>query len=615
MFGVIVYMLDFYDKKRYNIPRKLMKVGNYVLDRITNSLMRQFSQEFELGIYEESKLFEYFTNYCASSNENGTYNLNIEELTTGNSAQGIDGIAIVINGRFIYSIEDIDELIRLNRTIKVKFVLMQAKTSDHFDNQEINNFFTFTRLFFDGDGIVFTTQEMQKFIELKNYIFDNAEKLDRNPELVMYYFTTGVWSDDDTLVTLINDYKQTLSAMSLFSKITVKPCGAEDVQNLYRKTFNELSTTFNFEKKVVMYSLSEDEIGYCGVLPFKEFSKIILDDSGALKPVFEDNIRDFLGGNTDVNKSIEESIISGDVNSFSQLNNGVMIVANASNLSGDLMTIKDYQIVNGCQTSHMLFEHMDDVDNLDNLMIPIRIISTKDDNLKNRITRATNNQTAIKKEQLEALSTFQKNLEEYYKTYTDPNQALYYERRSGQYRNTAIIKSRIVTIPMQIKTVTAMFLNNPHGVSGQYGTIARNVGNRIFKKADKPIIYYTSSLAQYRIESLLKNGTIEKKYWKTRYHAMMLLRIIANDDEMPSFNARKMEQYCQNILNILNDEDEYSRLFSGIVSYIVNQTDLDLDDRKTFEKKETTDYLLDRIEELKVYLDENYSTQLSLINP
>ena len=51
---------------------------------------------------------------------------------------------------------------------------------------------------------------------------------------------------------------------------------------------------------------------------------------------------------------------------------------------------------------------MDSVEGIDELIIPIRIIATKDENLKNDITRATNSQTAIKKDQLEALSTFQK---------------------------------------------------------------------------------------------------------------------------------------------------------------------------------------------------------------
>ena len=124
------------------------------------------------------------------------------------------------------------------------------------------------------------------------------------------------------------------------------------------------------------------------------------------------------------------------------LNNGITIVASSISLPGDIATIEDYQIVNGCQTSNILIDNMDLSDNIDDLIIPIRIIATKDENLKNEITKATNSQTAIKKEQLEALSTFQKNLEEYYKTYTG-DEALVYERRTGQYRDSDIPRNRI----------------------------------------------------------------------------------------------------------------------------------------------------------------------------
>ena len=58
-------------------------------------------------------------------------------------------------------------------------------------------------------------------------------------------------------------------------------------------------------------------------------------------------------------------------------------------------------------------------------MIPIRLIATTNEDLKNDITRATNNQTSIKKEQLEALSTFQRTLEEYYKTINEQYKKVY----------------------------------------------------------------------------------------------------------------------------------------------------------------------------------------------
>lgn len=188
---------------------------------------------------------------------------------------------------------------------------------------------------------------------------------------------------------------------------------------------------------------------------------------GKQKLFFEDNIRDYLGPNQDVNESICKAILSGDVNAFSMLNNGVTIVASTISIPGDIATIEDYQIVNGCQTSNILIDNMDVAENIDELIIPVRIIATKDENLKNEITKATNSQTEIKKEQLEALSTFQKNLEEFYKTFTSQD-FLVYERRTGQ-----------------------------------YGAVVKRFG-KIFKSTDKPIVYYTSALALYKIENLLK---------------------------------------------------------------------------------------------------------------
>lgn len=573
------------------------------MDRITQSMIDSFKSNQSLNIDDDSELFEYFVNYCVVNNVYGSNDFDLEEITTGKATQGIDGIAIIVNQKFVNTIEDIDTLIEYNKSISVKFVLIQAKTSSSFDNTEIGNLLTYSKLFFSDDTSMFRTAEMQHFIELKEYIFSKGDKLKKNPELFLYYVTLGTWTDDENLRATISVGKESLRGTNLFSNISFEPCGSEKIQDLYRKTKEKLKATFKFEKRITMYSIDDDEVGYSGVLPFKEFKKLIIDENGATKAVFEDNIRDYLGPNPDVNKNITETIKTGNVNAFSMLNNGITVVTSSIIISGDIATIEDYQIVNGCQTSNVLIENMDSVEGIDELIIPIRIIATKDENLKNDITRATNSQTAIKKDQLEALSTFQKKLEEYYKTYRDED-ALVYERRTGQYRDSNIPKNRIVTIAMQIKTVAAMFLDEPSGVSGQYGTVAKRVGNKIFKTADKEIIYYVSSLALYKIENLFRTHKIDKKYRRARYHAMMLFRMLVSTEEMPRFNARKMENYCKNILEVLENNAECERIFCGIVAYIASKDgELDIMDRKCFERKETTEYLKNCLDEIKIFVD------------
>ena len=94
-------------------------------------------------------------------------------------------------------------------------------------------------------------------------------------------------------------------------------------------------------------------------------------------------------------------------------------------------SLEDYQIVNGCQTSHVIYNNREFL-NLD-VSLPIKIIVPENDEVVNDIIVANNSQTEVKKEELMALSDFQKNLELFYNSIDDPKKRLYYERRSKQY--------------------------------------------------------------------------------------------------------------------------------------------------------------------------------------
>ena len=73
---------------------------------------------------------------------------------------------------------------------------------------------------------------------------------------------------------------------------------------------------------------------------------------------------------------------------------------------------------------------------------------------------------------------------------------------------------------------------------------------------------------------------------------------------MPRFNARKMENYCKNILEVLENNAECERIFCGIVAYIASKDgELDIMDRKCFERKETTEYLKNCLDEIKIFVD------------
>lgn len=589
------------------------------MDRITKSFLDEFCNLNELSRLDESKQYEYFSNYCAITKEYGSSSFDLDEITTGDSTQGIDGIGIIVNNKLVNEVEEIRDLVEMNKVLNVKFVLVQSKTSNSFSNSDILNFFAWTDIFFTGDNTTFTSEEMKKFIELKEYIYntDNCKYMSKdNPRLEMYYITTGNWTNDDNLTKIIDSNINKLKLSNLFSKIYFNPVGASDIQSLYRKTKEKSHAVFTFSKRVTIPTDGKIKEGYYGLIPFEEYRKIIIDDKDNIKNVFEDNIRDFLGEDNDVNESMNETLNdSNSIMKFGLLNNGITIVTEDIAVTGDCFAITNYQIVNGCQTSHILYKNRD-IHNINNVNIPIRIIATDNDEIKNEITTATNNQTAIKKEQLAALSEYQRLLEQYYNTYSENGFKLYYERRTNQYNQQPVPKNKIVSISTQIKTFSSMFLGIPHAVSGFYGTVVRKSEDKIFNPSDKPAMYYASSLTLFKLEYYFKNGTLDPKYRRAKNHMLLLFRQIIFNNEMPRFNSSEMEKKCKKMIDYLESNDV--QIFLDIIELMKeNEDKLDISDRKLFERKETTDYLISIIEPLikkhnDTLLSEEKNAQLSL---
>ncbi|HJW86365.1 MAG TPA: AIPR family protein [Candidatus Brocadiaceae bacterium] len=561
------------------------------MDLITESCVKEFIKTNELTSDSESFDFERFASFCLVAKE---YNnsFNIDDILTDEDTQGIDGIGIIVNGRLVNDIQEVQDLIEANGFLETTFIFIQAKTTPKFEGSEIGNFAFSVKEFFNPSSKIYQGPRMRNFLDIKKIVYDNASRMrSGSPICKMYYVTTGSWVDDCSLVAVIDRNKQEIFATNLFKEVLLDPCDAKAIQAYYRKTKDKVTATFLFEKKVTLPSVTGIKEAYFGMLPFTEFAKLLIDDTDTIRNIFYDNIRDFLGIEASpVNQKISETIKEGKHDLFSVLNNGVTVVADGLNKTGDMFTLTDYQIVNGCQTSHVLYENRRQ-GNMKNVYIPLRIIVTQEDNIKNQITKATNSQTAIKPEQLEALSQFQKDLEQYYNAVGGDGR-LYYERRSNQYNtNSNVPKAKIISIPIQIKSFAAMFLEVPHLVSGYYGTIAKRLGDQIFKEGHKYIPYYTSGLAYYRLESLFKSRQVDTKYKKARHHIILILRLLCQSYVVPNFNSKDIEKYCDEIIRVLNSENELlSKL--QICTQRLESSGIDYKNQSQLKQKETTTALI-----------------------
>ena len=110
-----------------------------------------------------------------------------------------------------------------------------------------------------------------------------------------------------------------------------------------------------------------------------------------LTNTFEDNVRDFQGYNT-VNKEIKETICNAnDQNRFALLNNGITIIAKSIRVTGDTVELFDYQIVNGCQTSYVLYDNSSSINS--ESYIVLKLVEVSDEIISDRVIFTTNRQT------------------------------------------------------------------------------------------------------------------------------------------------------------------------------------------------------------------------------
>jgi AIPR protein len=525
------------------------------LDLVTTNLVNTFRQQQGFpDTIDNPSLFEHFSNFCIASREYSD-EFDVEDLSVagGNDLQ-LDGVMLIVNGVLVDSVEEVDDLTKTNKYLDAEFVFIQAKTGSDFSGAEISNMFYGVRdLFAPAPSLPRNDSLAAKELVIRHIYTKSALFRHGNPRLRLYYVTTGKWLNDDKLEARIQNEISTLEELNIFQSPPVfEPVDARRLQQLFNRAQNALTKTITFANRVTLPPIDGVQEAYLGYLPGPEYLAMITDENdNLLRGLFYENVRDFQGANP-VNKEIEETLRGQERGSFVLLNNGITVVSEDLGKTGDRFTVSGFQIVNGCQTSHVLFNNRDHVTDL--VLLSVKLIVAPIDSLRNQVIKATNRQTMVKTEELSALTDFQKSLERYYDA-VPPEHRLYYERRSQQFRaSPGLEKIRIVNISNQIRTFAAMFLNRAHQASRYYGSLLKDIENTIFVEGHFPIAYYVSAYALFRIESFLRRGQIDNRYRPFKYHLLGIFRMLVAGPSMPLMVANRFERYCQPLRDVLWDD-------------------------------------------------------------
>jgi len=562
------------------------------MDKITKSILETFSTQYEIDKVDESTQFEHFANYSIISKLNRS-SFELEDIHTGSGGDcAIDGLCLIVNGKIVTDLGELSEVVEGPGYLDADLIFIQSKTTSSFSGSDIGSFIHGVKDFLsDAPKLVQNDRIKQMKSVWDGVIAKSSYMINRRPHCRLSYVCTGKWVKDQNLQAVIDSGKHEIEAISIFDDVSVTPYGATEIQKLYHETKNKLSTTITFQNRITLPDIEGVKEAYLGIINFQEFVKLIQDENQPIHNIFDDNVRDFQGEN-EVNKKIKATLKDSKFDLFCVLNNGVTVVASSITPAGNRFTLRDYQIVNGCQTSNILHE-CQKIPGIEKVNVPFKVIVTESDDIKTEITVATNSQTEVKTEQFEALSIFQKRLELYFNA-EKSGIRLYYERRSQQYNSIPGIKrSQVISIPIQIKAFASIFLESPHLVSGYYGTIVNRFKGKIFAHDHKFSPYFVSALCYFRIEQFFRSGELSSEYKKARFHIMMMVKLLVMGREK-QLHSNRIDRLCEDFNNTLLDDQQAVSKFC-LAAKIFQTSGLEASKRQ-YKSESDTELLIQAVE-------------------
>ena len=546
-----------------------------MIDRITQSLLKDFQSKFDYENVQESDLFEHFVNYIILEKklEDRLDEDALSVVNIGvNGTFGLDGFAILINKHLITSIEDLDEIIDNNSKPTAEVFFIQSKTSNSFDVKEISSFGNSIEDFVSIVQKYSWNENAKNFIDLFKHLTNRANDLETNPSCQIFYCTLGEYLNDNNTEAERKRILKNVREQRVFNKVDFHFFDYNSLQSDYKKIGQKISRTFAFSQKTLIPDIDKVKEAYIGVVPAKTIIDLIEEDTELISSIFYDNVRDFQGFNK-INKEIKNTIADENLKyAFSVLNNGITIIAEKLVPSRDNVTITNYQIINGLQTSRVLSDSKEFID--DKVFVTLKLIVTEDENLISKIIRSTNRQTEVKEEDLLAYSDFQKKLEDFFKTFSDPDK-LFYERRSKQYNGTSTDSKLIIDKSTLIKTMGSFYFLKPQLETRYFGALFNEFGKQLFLDTHKLYPYYTAALIYNRLDSRFRANKIDKKYKKIRYFILMMLRLEYNL-EFPKFESNKIDKYCTDLIKHFNIKANFDQKLKNVIQKI-DSLNLDLD--------------------------------------
>lgn len=548
------------------------------MNPVISSQLREFAKSTSIVDQPSDVQFEIYSVFAIVNGLLGeavdAYDIRLE-----GSEFGLDGVAVLVQGEIVRNRVEAEDKLEAISNPSIEFIFFQSKTSTSYDYGDISKFYDAIAGFFNGE-LEGESRPIDDLIGAMKAIYERGVGK-KNPKISCYYVATGNYDAPNRIERLRDNFKQQLEELNIFdaSSIRIEMVGARDLQQWYRTATSSVEVEFDFQRNVVMPSNEHVEEAYIGYIDASNLLKLFVthDEDGNVvginRSVFFDNIRDY-DPRSKINLAIKESVKKDGGAEFVFRNNGITVVSRNIDRTGDRFRLEDFQIVNGCQTSNILFDLAHNNEDIsaqkltNDIQVPFRLIGSKDDDFVSSIIVGTNRQNPVRDEQFWALRPFMKSLEEYCRS-LDPEEIIFFERRENQYRKQDVERTRVVQPSIVMKAVAACLLFQPQRAARDYRGILSEYENKIFLDDHDVRIYHAVAYLYYRLEFLWRNQKIDNRFKTFRFYILAGIGIrLSGGRPVLGLKKGQVAEISQKIVDLAKDEVALKRQVEEIASIL-----------------------------------------------
>lgn len=489
---------------------------------VTRSYFDTFCQNFSAP-FDTAKNFEAFTNYCVFSKYSAD-SVEISDLIYEGADPGIDGALLFLDDRAVFSVEELTEIFNSSRReYHVTLVFTQAKTSTSWSKMEVDSFIAAISDFLSENPAQPHSSYLADFRTMFKKLFENIGRVKNGlPDMHAFFLSAAPETDATEIRAAFSIGQQALKRLGYSHDTKFTMAHRDVIHELWLNADGPVEAKLATVGYAPFPAAPNINNAYVATVLARSFIDAVLknEDGTIRKKLFEENVRDFLGVDSEVNTEIAQTLEEDSRKSrFGLMNNGITIVATSVRPAGQEIFIRDFQIVNGCQTSNVLIALDDKVDA--NVSLMVKLIEADEPTVIDDIVRATNRQSKVEDAQFISTLSVLRDLEKYFNARgAGEANRLYFERRKGQYGPENISPVRIFDVRETARCFAASSMMRPDLASRYPNRLTSDLLNDVFKPNIHEELYYTSCFTHYRLKMLISNKKFDGRYSKLRWHIM-----------------------------------------------------------------------------------------------